>query len=194
MKKWIYSVPRLLTNTALVMIAGSIGLCGVGLSALYILKYVDTETPEIVKLQCMLGSDRLDCPNNRKEVEDLQGKLNELSKKTAEAEEKLKNLRAAEETTDTFTLFTMHKDPNSDYTVTVGTVYTQLVEPNRAPEYYCYINLNNGAANENRNLYIWQSARPINLSTNTLRKAGVSNSTLSFAKSVCKPTLIGGQK
>ena len=181
-----------MVHTALGLIATSVGLGGIGLTTLYLAKYVD-ETPELVKLQCMMGVDRGDCPDQKAQITDLEAKLRQLSTKTAQAEKKLANLRTIEETIDTVTLFANHKDPSSPLGVTVGTVYTRLTEPDPTPSYFCYISLLSTDTNVLRQLTFRTSSGPVTISSEKLAKAGVSPQTMNYARSVCKPTLIGGQ-
>ena len=125
-------------------------------------------------------------------MEALQNKLDDLTQKSNAAEGKLANLEAIETSVDEVTLFASHDDPNSSYSITVGTVYSKLIEPDMAPEYFCYISLNQGNANEDRNLHIQNRYGPVEFDQDTLRKAGVSDATLKFARSLCAPFLIGG--
>ena len=183
----------LLANTVLTAVVAVIATCGIGLTALYLIKYVD-ETPAMKSLQCMVGISHAECPRYGQEMDDLKAKLKALAKQTAKAEGKLANLRAIETAIDEVTLFATHNDPNSAYKVTTGTVYSKLLEPDLSPRYFCYISLNNGEANESRNLYIRNNSGSVEINADTLRKAAVSTETLAFARSVCKPFLIGGEK
>jgi len=160
------------------------------LTALYLVDHVD-ETPGVKSLQCMIGISRPDCPRYGEQMKELQSKLDDLVKKSNAAEGKLTNLKDIENSVDEVTLFETHDDPNSTYTVTVGTVYSKLVEPDISPEYFCYIGLDRGNANEDRNLHFHNRSGSIKLNADTLRKTGVSSSTLKFAASVCKPFVIG---
>ena len=179
-----------LINTALVSIAASVALGGVGLTALYLIKYVDTETPEMKALSCALNlSD--DCPKQKAKLANLEARLSELNEQTKGAEQKLNNLRRVESSTDKLTAFQNYDDPNSDLSITVGTEYTQLVEPENNPRFFCYISLTSGT-HESRNLHYQNTFGSIELSKSVLRKAGVSERTLSYARSVCKPYRIGG--
>lgn len=177
-------------NMLLTGAAVGVAFTVIGMTALYVVKYAK-ETPELRTLECMIGVERSDCPRYGAEMDALKGKLSDLAEKTATAESKLANLRAVETAVDEVTLFTSHDDPYSAYNVMVGTVYSRLVEPDSAPEYFCYIGLSRGTANEDRNLHLYTRSGPVELDGETLRKAGVSTETLAFARSVCKPFLIG---
>jgi len=115
-----------------------------------------------------------------------------------EAKEKLQNnfdnLVKIENSIDTVTLFSMHVIPKTQLTVAVGTNYSRLTEPTLDPKYYCYIEFPGRAGHEYRNLYIYSYGIDIALDADTLAKNGVSDAALKFAKSKCKPYLIGEAK
>lgn len=180
----------ILANTALVAVSAGLAVGAVGLTALYLVKHID-ETPALKTLQCMAGFSRPYCTNHEEEVAHLKSELAALTEKTARAENKLANLQAIESAVDEVTLFETHDDPNSALDVTVGTIYSRLLEPDMTPKYFCYVQLSRGTANENRNLYIQGLSGPVDLSRDDLRRAGVSEATLNFGRSVCKPFLIG---
>ncbi|MEM0951787.1 MAG: hypothetical protein AAGI66_06555 [Cyanobacteria bacterium P01_H01_bin.74] len=159
---------------------------------LYLAKYVD-ETPELVKLQCMMGVDRGDCPDQKAQINDLEAKLSQLSNKTAQAEKKLTNLRAIENSIDTVTLFAKHTDPSSQLGITVGTIYKKLTEPDPEPSHFCYISLFSTDTNVLRHLTFHDTTGPVSFTPKRLAQAGLSQKTLNYARSVCKPYLIGGQ-
>lgn len=176
----------LLTGTAI-----AVATTGIALTGLYILKYTQ-ETPEIIQLQCAVGVARADCPRYGAEMDALKTKLSDLSEKTAQAEGKLHNLRMVETAIDEVTMFASHDDPFSNYEVTVGTQYTRLVEPELSPAYFCYISLGHGQAGEQRNLHFRNAdGKVIELDVQTLSEAGISAQTMEFARSVCKPIIIG---
>jgi|GEM_PF-6394121 len=186
-----------LANTALITVSGALAASAIGLTALYLVEYID-ETPSMRTLRCMVGLTQENCLRYDKEMDALQSKLELLKReianaeqKTVEAEEKLVNLRRIETAIDKVTLFETHKVPNSTLTITVGTVYSRLLDPELAPQYFCYVDLARGAANESRNLHFNSTSGPVELSKANLRKADVSDSTLQFGHSVCKPFLIG---
>ncbi|MCK5591898.1 MAG: hypothetical protein KAI72_08085, partial [Candidatus Pacebacteria bacterium] len=58
-------------NTLLLSIAGGMIICGIGLTALYLIKYVD-ETPAMKSLQCMIGISHAECPRYGQEMDDLK--------------------------------------------------------------------------------------------------------------------------
>ncbi|MCK5385430.1 MAG: hypothetical protein KAJ29_07600 [Alphaproteobacteria bacterium] len=198
MKHFLHSISQVsfatIGNALLITIAGVMIVCGIGLTTLYLIKYVDTDTPEIKTLQCMVGIVHAECPRYAQEMGDLKARLKALAQQTAQAEGKLANLRAIETAVDEVTLFSMHTTPNSKYSVTVGTVYSRLLEPDLSPSYFCYISLDDGAARENRSLYFKNKTERIDLDSETLRKADVSAETLAFARSVCKPLIIGADQ
>lgn len=179
-----------LANTALLTVSAGLAVGTVGLTALYLAKYID-ETPAMRKLQCLAGLSRPYCIEANAEVESLKAKLAALALQTAAAEKKLNNLRAIESSVDTVTLFETYDDPNSSHRITVGTVYSRLLEPDLTPQYFCYVSLGRGDANEDRNLHFQSTSGPISLTKQDLRKAGISDATLEFGHSVCKPLMIG---
>ncbi len=191
-----------LANTVLTFIAIVVILCGIGLSALYLIKYVDTDTEEIRTLQCLIGFVHEGCPEYKAEMSALQEQLQGLQAQKTETEarlaelkgatRKLENLRRIEDAIDSVTLFQKHYAPVSGFQVTVGTVYSHLVEPDLSPEWFCYISLPAGAFQEDRNLHFRHKSGFQNFDAKTLRSAGISAETMRFAKSVCKPYLIGG--
>ncbi len=179
-------------NALQIAVAAGMAACAVGLMALYPIKYIE-ETPEWVSIQCRLGIvERPECPRYGEEMNALEGELEALVAKTRAAEGKLARLKLVEDSVDTITLFDTHDDPHSDLSITVGTRYTRIVDAERAPSYFCYINLGHGDVKEDRHLSIRNPSGDVALNRSVLRKAGVSQETLDFARSVCTPTLIGG--
>ncbi len=169
-----------------------VALCGIGLTGLYLIKYVDRNAPEAVMLQCAVGVERPDCPSHLEELARLKAERQALQDDVAQIEGKLSAIERVENEVDMITLFDTHNDPHSDLTVGIGTRYTKLNIHER-PTYFCYINLHSGEVNENRTLHFRDaSSGDIEISRSTLHKAGVSQDTLDFARSVCQPTLIGG--
>ena len=192
-----------LSKTILVFIALAMILCGLGLTALYLVRYVEL-TPEIRTLKCMIGFVHEDCPQYKTEMTALQDELKALQdQKSAteqklaqlkEAGKKLANLKRIEDAVDTVTLFKEHYDPVNNFRVTVGTAYSKLTETDVKPEYFfCYISLED-TQGVDRNLYVRNSSGDISISAQTLRQAGLSQDTLDYARSVCNPYLIGGAK
>lgn len=184
-------------NALLATTATGIAILCIGLAALYLLKHLE-ETPEMIKLQCLLGITHIECPTYRQDMDKLEAQklsleeqLEKLVKQSQKAESKLQNLRRVESSVDEVTLFATYDDPNSKLSVTVGTVYSKLVEPDTHPEYFCYITLGMGNAGEQRNLHFYSRNGSTSLSDREIYKAGVSKDTLGYARSVCKPTLIG---
>ncbi len=191
-----------LANTVLTIIAIAVILCGIGLSTLYLIKYIDTDTPEIRTLKCMIGFVHEDCPQYKAEMTALQGQLQDLQAQKLATEQKLlelkdvgrklENLRRIEDAVDTVTLFRQHIDPSSRLTITIGTEYSRLVDPDLSPDYFCYINLPAGRFQEDRNLNFRNASGFKDFDRASLKQAGVSTETMKFAKSVCQPYLIGG--
>lgn len=182
----------LLTTTAI----GITTLC-IGLAALYLLKHLE-ETPEIIKLHCLLGISHVECPAYRHEMDELEEQklsleeqLQKLLEQSQKAESKLHNLRRVESSVDEVTLFAAYDDPHSSLMVTVGTVYSKLVEPDSHPQHFCYFTLGMGKAGEQRNLHFYSRNGSASLSDHDIYNAGISKDTLDYARSVCKPTLIG---
>ncbi|MCK4945707.1 MAG: hypothetical protein KAS59_05550 [Alphaproteobacteria bacterium] len=188
----------MLGNTLLASVAVSIALCGLGLASLYLFKYVDNDSPEMIQLQCVVGIERTECVNYQKKLDDLRVQREALAKRLAalkqemsKANKQLNGLRALEDAVDKVTLFNNQKIQGTNFEVTIGTVYNKLIGINQAPEYYCYINLIE-VGDINRNLYIRNNNGNIQLSAHTLSKVGVTKQALSYARSVCKPYLIEG--
>jgi hypothetical protein len=152
MKKFFQTLSRIimatLGNMLLLSITVAIALCGIGLTALYLIKYVDRNAPEVKALECAIGlTQRGDCPDDQAALHALEAKFSDLQAKTNAAEGKLNNLRKIESVVNEVTLFATHDDPNSDLSVKVGTIYTRLVEPEKSPAFFCYIQLPNDSAN-----------------------------------------------
>jgi hypothetical protein len=179
-----------LGNALLGGVAAAIALCGIALAALYLIKYVDDDTPEMIRLQCAVGISRPDCVDYQKELDDLAAQRAALAKELAALKAKLANLKRIEENVDSVTLFDTTDIPNSSLSVTVGTRYSKLLEPELRPTYFCYIDLPD-VDGVDQNLYIRSISSNIDIGEHALRLAGVSQSDLSFARSVCKPFLIG---
>ena len=140
-------------NVVLVTVVVGVAACALGLGALYLIDNVK-ETPAITKLGCLVGFNRAGCPRYDAEMQALKDKLEALVQETARAEDKLANLRAIENAVDQVTLFETHGDRDSAAYVTVATVYSRLSDPEPVPQYYCYIILDAGPANESRHFYI----------------------------------------
>ena len=176
-------------NAALATVAGAVALGGIALTALYLIEAVD-ETPALVRLLCLAGIERADCPRHTEEMARLQAERDALQARIRAAEDDLRGLRAVDDV-DTVTFFQEHEAPDSPLTVHVGTVYDHLIG-NLAPvHHYCYIALSSGPAGETRNLHIHDSSGPVGISPDAMRAAGVTQATLAYARSVCRPFLIG---
>ena len=180
-----------LGNALLCAVALGVAVCGIGLTALYLLEHVD-ETPSMKTLQCVLGAARPDCPRHTQEMTRLKAELEDMIAARNAVDAQLAGLQAVETAIDEITLFETQRDPQSGLEITIGTVYTAFVNERPMPDsYFCYINLHHGAAGESRNLHFRGPSGPITLSKTKLIQAGVSSETLQFGRSVCKPFLIG---
>lgn len=176
-------------NLALATVAGGIALCGAGLTALYLIDNI-RETPAVTEMLCLVGVERPGCPDRAEEEARLRRQFAELQARTQAAEAELRSLRAVDDVRSV-TFFQDYEAPDSQLTVKVGTVYSHLIG-NPPPEYhFCYIELPRGAAGESRHLAFHTQSGPATISAETLRAAGVSQATLEFARSVCRPLLIG---
>ncbi|GAB5512268.1 MAG: hypothetical protein Rhims3KO_36690 [Hyphomicrobiales bacterium] len=176
-------------NAALATLAGGVAACGVALTALYLMENIEA-TPATTELICLFGLGRPDCPDRMEEVAKLEGKLADLTARTRAAEGQLHSLRAVNDV-NRVTFFQTFDPPSGGPEVTVGTVYSHLIG-NPAPVYhYCYIDLPDGMVGEDRYLNIHNARGPIEVSASALRAAGVSESALAFARSICRPFVIG---
>lgn len=178
-----------ISNALLTFIAICIALCGIGLTTLYLIKYVDNNAPEMKVLQCAVGIPRDDCIDYKKAFDDLKAKRQTLEGELAALKRKLHNLSLIAENTDSITLFDTTAIPDTALEITVGTVYKDLLSSSLQPEYFCYIRLpeHNGVS---RNLYIRNYDSDITLEHSNLLKAGVSTDALAFARTKCTPYLI----
>lgn len=185
------SLMSMLANMLLFSIAGIIAVSALALTALYLADYLE-ETPAVKSLQCLIGVSRPDCPRYAEEMANLKANLEAMIREHKKLNTQLTGLRAVETAVDEITLFESHTDPSSGLIITVGTVYTEFVKPRPAPEaYFCYIDLPDGSAGENRSLHIQSHKGEIDLSDATLQQANVSEVTLRYARSVCKAFNIG---
>ena len=183
-------VTSVATNIALTGIAIGIASAGVGLTALYLADHIE-KTPAMVKLICLV-QDNYECPDRKAEMAALETELQRMIDDREKLEDQLAGLRRLESSVDHVTLFETVDDPNSSLTITVGTVYRKFVDAEPEPSsYFCYIDLQRGSAGESRNLHFKHSNSWADISADRLIEAGVSEATYEFAKSVCKPTLIG---
>lgn len=82
MKNFMNKISRLslamIGNSILVTTAVGLVVCAVSLTALYLIKYVNNDTPEMIKLQCAIGIDRPDCIDHQKEINDLEAERERL--------------------------------------------------------------------------------------------------------------------
>jgi len=176
-------------RACLIAVAVFVGVCGVFITGLYLLKYVDPETPEMVAMRCILGADLPECPDTEKEMALLR-------KEKAELEKKLAGLMAIEKSVDEITLFQTFSVVGSSISMTVGTVYKKLTnfDGGEEAEWFCYLSLGNGALNESRNLYFRSRQGDVSdIDMAALSQAGVGASAFRYAKSQCKPLLVGGK-
>lgn len=181
----------LLQNTALIAVNAIVGITVVSLTALTLIKNFE-DTPEIRTLSCAVGIERSDFPEHAAKVKRLEADLKEMIAQRESIEGQLAGLRAVETAVDEITLFESHDDPNSRLEVTVGTVYNEFVNERPTPKHhFCYINLKSGKAGESRNLHFHSASGARSISASTLRKSGVTKKTLKYARSVCKPFVIG---
>ena len=88
------------------------------------------------------------------------------------------------------TWFETHPIPSSRFTLTVGTRYERITGSTERPEHYCYFDLPDGEAGEERQLYIRDLNGAVSVSDRTLRETGLNRSILERAHALCKP-LIG---
>lgn len=177
-------------NALLLTAALLVALCGLAMTATTLIRYVE-ETPPLIQLQCFIGFERADCPEYGAELDALRGQKTAIEDALRQAEAKLAGLAAVERAVDEINLFENFNAPDGQ-TVTVGTVYTALTNPNPRPEYhFCYLNLPAGDFGENRNLHFHGRLGPTPVSASELGHAGISEETLAYARSVCQPLLIG---
>ncbi len=175
-----------LLSVSLLVAAG-----GTLLIALYLTEHWQ-DSPAMVELQCRIGLDRPDCPERNAEMTRLRAELEAMIAEKDRMDAQLAGLRAVETAIDEITLFETHDDPNSNLDVTVGTIYSRFVEARPSPDaHFCYIGLGHGTAGESRNLYFQGVAGPVRISEAKLARAGVSAASYEFARSVCRPFLIG---
>ena len=178
-------------NLVLLGLAGGVIAGSVAVNALMLDKYVGG-SPEARRIECLVGITHPDCPRYRAEIEKLEGDLSAMRGAREALERQLAGLRAVERAVDTVTLFETFTDPTSGREITVGTVYRKIVEATPKPEhFYCYLALGHGEAGEARNLHFYSSERDAWMSGTEAQKAGVSEATLAYARSVCRPLLIG---
>ena len=180
-----------LQNAALIAANLAVGGTVTVLVALTLIEHFE-DTPEIKTLSCAFGWERPDCPDFIAERNRLQTSLEDMAREKKEIENQIAGLRAVETAIDEITLFESHEDPESGLKITVGTVYKEFVNDHPAPDsYFCYIALQEGSAGESRNLHFHGRFGPYTISESTLTQADIHADTLAFARSVCKPYLIG---
>lgn len=189
---------------ALIGVATLIGLAGITLAGLYMADNL-YETDGIKRVRCWIAPKSGGCPARLNEIASLREELAQLGAQRdsikadrdaigeakRSAQRQLDDLRALENTVDKITLFEMHGGLFSKKII-VGTVYTRFVGSDARPDYhYCYIQLPEGAAGEERIFNIRGQSGDIDVRPAMLEAADLSSSDLDRARSVCKPRLIG---
>lgn len=197
--KWLNrTASSIVSNGLLALVAATVAAGGVGLTVLYMVDHIK-ETPGMKTIHCFLDPSRRDCPEYdaamkrlKTELEAMVAERNRIDAERKEIAGQLAGLRAIETAVDEVTLFETHDDPNSDFDVVVGTVYKQFVESEPKPEaFFCYIELRNGEAGESRNLHFRNRFGLTSIPATTLEMEGIGEATMAFARSACKPFLIG---
>lgn len=189
-----------MAGTAHGILAGAFAALSLGalaLTALYLVDHVQ-ETPGIKTIRCYFWPGDADCPARHDAMAELQKELAELAierdqiaREREAAKSQLEGLRAIENAVDRITLFETHGGP-FDKNVVVGTVYRRLVEANPQPSYhYCYIELGNGPAGEQRNFRIRTETGDVSISDSERDDAGLSEQELARARGLCVPRLVG---
>lgn len=184
-----------LSYSALIVTNVAVGGTVLSLISLTLIKNFE-DTPEIIAFGCALGIEREECPKYAEDLHAADEERREAlqAKKDAEAavreaHSKLDELSNVEGRFESTTFFTHHDDPHSDFSVTVGTSYSSLLNPSDTPDYFCYIRLSPDKEGAARNLFVRDSGRRVNVSRSMRRAYGVSSKTLEFANSVCSPML-----
>lgn len=172
-------------NALLSTVAVGVALAGIGLTGLYLVTYVQ-ETPQVIKLKCIVGIDHPACPDKEAEYQ-----IKNLNDQISLMKQKLRDLARIEKAVDTVTLFN-NIDLKGGMKMTVGTQYSKLIDPEKTPVFFCYIKLKGGHALEDRSLYIRNSSRDITVSKADMAALKIKPRTLSDARQKCKPYLIAG--
>lgn len=102
---------------------------------------------------------------------------------------KLSNFERIENTVDSVTLFKSVKIPDTKLSMTIGTVYNKLLDPELRPKHFCYINLSevNGI---DRSLHIRSTSGDLFPSQQSLKENGITELVVNDARKLCHPTLI----
>ncbi len=181
-----------LGNTLLITSGIAMTMCAVGLTAFYLVKYIDRSSPDMIDFQCsVLGIEREECPEHQDNLNALQQELDRLQAQKAQMEEKLGTLRRISESVDSVTLFKMVDIDGTGMKVVIGTVYKDLLQPNPTPTYFCYIDLT-GVQGIARNLYVRNNLGDVDITDDMLSNANITKFTEHFARAHCKPYLIVG--
>lgn len=195
------ALKRSCVHSLLIAVSVFIGGCAVLITALYLLKYIDTDTPEMQTLKCFFFT-LPECPDVKAEIAALEAKvaaLEGLKDDIAASERKLadlrrmeENLRRIENAIDSVTLFKTTAIPGTKMNVVVGSIYSKLVNPDPQPLWFCYIALPDDDSLESRHVYIRNVSIDKTFDAAQLAETGITPYALSFARSLCKPYLIGG--
>ena len=184
-----------LGNILLIGTSIVIGICGIGLTALYLATYIDTQSPQVVRLKCAVGIQHPDCNNYQQELDDLAAERAALAAELAKLKQRFSNLEAIERSVDTINLFEHKPLQDSTLKLTVGSVYSALTDGgNGFQEHFCYISLGrSGHSNQvDRNLYLRNHNGDVAVDSATLSKNNISAAAYASAREQCQPMLIGG--
>lgn len=188
------SVSSLLANALLVVVMLTVATGGAGLTVLYLAEHVE-ETEGMKKLRCFVDPSYEGCHDQEAALNRLKDELAAMAGERERIEAQLAGLRAVETAVDEITLFQTHEVEGEEQDVVVGTVYTRLVEARPEPErHFCYLRLEEGTSGESRNFHFQTKDGSVEVSAAKLRKMGVASKTMEFARSVCKPLLIGEEQ
>lgn len=185
----------LLTTSAMTITAGCVGVLG-----MYIIKNAE-ETPEMIQLQCAIGIEREECPSHQDALNALQHDLDALAAQRAAFEAELaalnKKLAGLYEIQKLakggITAFNNVAIPSSRFSMTIGTKYSNLIDNphSKDVQWFCYISLDNGTLNEDRNLNIRSSLGNVSHDAKKLQAEGITQRMLDDAMALCKPTIAG---
>ncbi len=192
-----------LGNTLLITSGIAMTMCAVGLTAFYLVKYIDRSSPDIIDFQCsVLGIQREECPEHQDALNALQHDLDALAAQRAafEAELAAMNKKLAglyeiqEMAKGGINAFNTVPIPNSTFSVTIGTKYSNLIDNphSKNVQYFCYIPLDNGELSESRHLHIRNVSGETKLDATKLKSEGITPTVLNDAMALCKPTIAGG--
>lgn len=158
------------------------------------------ETDGVLILRCWVDPYYPKCPEYpneldrlRLQLEDMEADARRLRFERDRIEQQLAGLRAIETSVDEITLFNQYDDPYSGFTIAVGTVYQKFVNRSPQPEYhFCYIRLSSGGDGTNRDFHFHSIEGARDVAESKLDRLGIGAPTMAFARSVCKPFMIGG--